>query len=154
MGNIYDLHNLLQDLHPKIKFTIEHSHKKLKILGILQKNENGQVIIDIYHKFTVTQQYLSFKSHHSQNCMKFIPCTLAHRICSRVSNKNHRKTHLEELRVTLHQRGYPKTLINKGFEWSEKITLTGLRSPQNIATNNPMYMSQHTAKTTQNYLKK
>ena len=31
-GDINELHNLLQNLHPKIKFTIEHSSKELTFL--------------------------------------------------------------------------------------------------------------------------
>ena len=36
-GNINNLHKLLQNLHPKIKFTIEHNFKELPILDILIK---------------------------------------------------------------------------------------------------------------------
>ena len=39
-GNINDLHNLLQNLRPKIKFTKEHSFKELPFLDILIKTEN------------------------------------------------------------------------------------------------------------------
>ena len=38
-GNIYELHNLLQNLHPKIKFTMEHSFKELPFLDILIKTK-------------------------------------------------------------------------------------------------------------------
>ena len=79
-GDVNELHNLLQNLHPKIKFTMEHSSKELSFLDILIKNINGQVITDIYHKPTDTQQYLHFKSHHFKDCIKSIPYTLAHRI--------------------------------------------------------------------------
>ena len=65
-GNINDLHNILQNLHPyylqwKIGF------KELPFLDILIKNENGEIITDINHKPTDTQQYLHFNSHHPQN---------------------------------------------------------------------------------------
>ena len=40
-GDINKLHNLIQNLHPKIKFTIEHSSKELPFLDILIKNVNG-----------------------------------------------------------------------------------------------------------------
>ena len=54
-GNIHELLNLLQNLYPKIKFTIEHIFKELQFLDILIKNENGQIITDIYHKPTKNQ---------------------------------------------------------------------------------------------------
>ena len=47
--NINNLYNLLQNLNLKIKFTIEHNFKELPFLDILIKNQNGQIILDIYH---------------------------------------------------------------------------------------------------------
>ena len=40
---------------------------------MLIKNENGQIITDIYHKPTDTQQYIHFKSHHPKSCIKSTP---------------------------------------------------------------------------------
>ena len=62
-GDINELDNLLQKLHPKMKFTMEHSFKDRPFLDILIKNENGQIITDINHKPTDTQQYPHFNSH-------------------------------------------------------------------------------------------
>ena len=67
--------------------------------------------IYLNHKPTETQQYLHFKSH--QNCVKFIPYTLAHRIYPEMTDKNRRKTCLKELRTALNQTGYATALINK-----------------------------------------
>ena len=49
-GDINDLHDLLQNLHPKIKFAMEHSSKELPFLDILIKNVNSQIITDIYQQ--------------------------------------------------------------------------------------------------------
>ena len=129
--DIKELHNLLQNLHPKMKFTMEHSLKELPLLDILIKRVNSQIITDIYHKPTDTQQYLHFKSHHPQNSIKSIPYTLAHRIHIIITDKNLKKTRLKELHKTLHQRGYPTTLINKGLELAEKIPQRELRNKKN-----------------------
>ena len=64
---IYILHNLLPNLHPEINITLKNSFKELPFLDILIKNQNGQIIIDIYHKSTDTRQYHLFKSHNSKN---------------------------------------------------------------------------------------
>ena len=68
---------LLQNLHPKIKFTMEHSSKELPFLDILIKNVNGQIIIDLYHKPTIPPLQ---KSPPQKNCIKSILYTLARRI--------------------------------------------------------------------------
>ena len=125
-GNIDNLHNILQRLHPKIKFTMEYSFKELPFFDMHIKNENGEIITDIYHKPTDTQQYFHFNRYHPQNCLKSIPYTLAWKICTIIANKKLRKFHLKELYIKLHQRGYPKTLISKGI--AEKIPLKELRS--------------------------
>ena len=92
---------------------MEYSFKEQPFLDILIKNENGDIITDIYHKPTDTQQYLHFKSHRPKNCLKFISYTLERRLCTIIANKKLRKFRLKELYINLHQRGYPKTLINK-----------------------------------------
>ena len=43
------------------------------------------------------------------------------------TDKNLRKTHLKELKTNLNQRGYPTTVINKGFE---KVQQWELRNPK------------------------
>ena len=95
---IKDLHNVLQNLHPKIKFTIKHNSKEQQFLDIIIKNQNGQIIIDIYHKPSDIEEYSNFKSSHLKNCIKSIAC----RICTIVTNKNLWQTCLEELRITLY----------------------------------------------------
>ena len=100
----------------KINFTIEHNFKEQPSLEILIKNQNGQIITDIYYKHTDTQLYRHLKRHHPKNCIKSIPYILARRICAVVIHKNLQQTQLKDLGVTLHYRGYFITLINKRFE--------------------------------------
>ena len=129
-GDIYKLHNLLQNLHPQIKFTMEDSLKEFLFLDILIKNVNGQIITDIYHKPTDTQQYLHFRSHDPKNCIKSIPYTLVRRIHTIITDKNLKKTCLKEQHTTLHLRGYPTTLINKGLEFAEKNDPKRIKEPE------------------------
>ena len=58
-------HYLFQNLHPEIKFTLEHNSKELPFLEILIKNQNRQIISAIYHKPIVTQL-----CHHPKSCIK------------------------------------------------------------------------------------
>ena len=86
-GGINELHNLRQNLNPKIKFTIEHISKERPFLDTLIKNVNGRIIIDIYHKPTDIQQYLKFNSHHPPNCIKATPYTLVRTIHTIIMDK-------------------------------------------------------------------
>ena len=108
---------------------MERISKELSFLESLIKNENGQIITDIYHKLTDIQQYLHFNSYHSKNWIKSIPYTLARRIGTIVTKENLRKIRLKELRTTFHRWGYPTTLINKGFWISWKNTIERTTNP-------------------------
>ena len=55
------------------------------------KSENGQIITDIYHKPTDTQQYLHSNSYHHKNCIKPTPYNVAHKICTIIPHKNLKK---------------------------------------------------------------
>ena len=70
---------------------MEHSFKKLPFLDILVKNLNSQIITDIYHKPTDTQQYLHLGSHHPKHCIKSIPYMLSRRGYTIITDKNLRK---------------------------------------------------------------
>ena len=74
-SNINDFCKLLPNLHSKIKFIMEHSFRNLPFLDILIKNQNGQIIVNIYHKITDTEQYLQFNSHRPKNWIEYIPYT-------------------------------------------------------------------------------
>ena len=53
-------------------------------------------------------------------------------------DKNLKKTCLKELHTTLHQRGYPTTLINKGLEFAKKIPHRELRNTKKHNNEKPL----------------
>ena len=106
-GEINDFHNILQNIHPNIKFTMECSVKEIPFLDILLQVDGQVISTDIYRKPTDTQQYLHFKSQHPKTCLKAIPYNLARRICTIVSDKNLREIRLSELRKALLNRAFP-----------------------------------------------
>ena len=87
-SSIKNLHNLLQNVDPKIKLSIEHNFKDLTFLGILIENENAQIISDIYHKSTDTQQYLHFMSNHAKDGIKSITLNILNEYRLIYSQKN------------------------------------------------------------------
>ena len=80
---------------PRKNFTMKQSSKELTFLDILIKNVNGQIITDIYHKPTDTQQSLRFKSRHPKSCVKSIPHTLARKIQTIITDKKIKKLTLK-----------------------------------------------------------
>ena len=95
---------------------------------MLSKNQNSLIIRDIYHKSTDIQQDLLFNSYHSQNWINSLFCTQAWTIYTMVTKKHIRLTHRQWFHVTLHRRWYPISLINKGFELAENMSLKEQRT--------------------------
>ena len=54
------LFNMLNNINPKIQFTMEFSSEKLLFLDILICKENTEIHTDIYYKGTDSHQYLDF----------------------------------------------------------------------------------------------
>ena len=62
--------------------------------------------------------------------IKSIPYMLSRTIHTIMIDKNLKKLQPKELHTTLHQRGYPTTLMNKVLELAEKIPQRELRNPK------------------------
>ena len=72
--------NLLNSVHPSIRFTMEHSKKELRFGDILIKRDNDKIWMDVFHKSTDTQRCLPFSSSHLNHFKSNIPLILARRI--------------------------------------------------------------------------
>ena len=100
------LKNVLNNLHPTIKFTEEprkfdNFSKRLVInfLGItVLLHENGYVETDIIYKETNTHEYLNYNSHHPSDIKYNIPFNLAKHILVFVSYKQKVAFRSKELR--------------------------------------------------------
>ena len=65
-----EFHELLNNLHTDIKFTIEQSDIQLSFLDILLIKKGKELSTDIYFKITDTKQYLNFHSCHPNHTKK------------------------------------------------------------------------------------
>ena len=122
-----ELHKLLNDLHPKLQFTMKAHKTQLPFLDILLCKDGKTNYTDIYYKRTDSHQYLDFSSCHPKHCKTNIPYTLARRICTIITNRNIREQRLEELKTFLIRRNYPTTLINASFEKAKGQSIEELR---------------------------
>ena len=73
-------HQLLNELDPNIKFTIERSDTKLPFLDVLVIKADTKLLTDIYYKPTDTHQYLHFGSCHPHHTKTAIPYNLVKRL--------------------------------------------------------------------------
>lgn len=136
LSDIRNLHQELNSIHPRLKFTMEHSKLEISFLDILLKREEKYIITDIFNKTTDTKQYLHFKSCHPRSTKDNIPYNLARRICTIISKPSLRMQRLEEMKTNLTKRGYPEKLIQRGIEKATKIPLEILRTTNRKEENN------------------
>ena len=103
-GSIKNLYGIFQNLHPKIKFPIEHNFQEVTFLNNVIKNQNSQIITYINPKPTNTQHSLHFMNHYHKSCIKSTHYILALRICTIVTYKNFQQVRQRELCVTINKR--------------------------------------------------
>lgn len=91
--DLYKFKDLINSLHPSIKFTMETSDTQLPFLDILIL-KSGR-----HYKSTDTHQYLNCHSCHPSHTKRKIPYCMARRICAIVSDHNIREVRLKELKM-------------------------------------------------------
>lgn len=122
-------HELLNNIDPDIKFTIEESQHDISFLDICITHEGESLSTDIYYKPTDTHQYLHFNSCHPRHTKRAIPYNLARRICTIVSDEKKRNQRLEEMKKYLRNQGYPIKLIEDGIMKAKNLDRKQLINP-------------------------
>ncbi|XP_062609924.1 uncharacterized protein LOC134271725 [Saccostrea cucullata] len=123
------LNDILNELDPDIKFTMEKSSTQLPFLDVLICKENNKIATDIFYKSTDTHQYLHFGSSHPRHIKRAIPYNLARRICTIVSEEETRNQRLDELKIFLTDQHYPLSLINDGIRKAKELDREELINP-------------------------
>ncbi|XP_062604091.1 uncharacterized protein LOC134265884, partial [Saccostrea cucullata] len=123
------LNDILNELDPDIKFTMEKSSTQLPFLDVLICKENNKIATDIFYKSTDTHQYLHFGFSHPRHIKRAIPYNLARRICTIVSEEETRNQRLDELKIFLTDQHYPLSLINDGIRKAKELDREELINP-------------------------
>jgi hypothetical protein len=121
-GDISNLKQILESLHPSISFTMEADDKELHFLDVKIYIENNKLETDIFHKITDSRSYVPFTSAHPKHVLLNIPYTLAKRIYMIVSNSHRKQIRLDELKRILLKLQYPHTLIENSFIRAATVT--------------------------------
>ena len=125
----------LNNIHPSIKFTTNHSLTNVPFLDVMVSLHNGTIETDLYTKPTDKHQHLLSSSCHPQHTKTAIPFSLAlrlRRICSTDAKFTLR---LNELRTYLLARGYGNTFLDSQFKRATNISRTeALRTNRHDST--------------------
>jgi hypothetical protein len=124
-----ELHNMLNNLHPSIKFTMEKSTAELPFLDILIIKQGRKIITDLYYKKTDSHQYILINSCHPLHVKRNIPFNMARRVCTIVIEETRRNNRLQELKSFLFQQKYPTNLVDTAIDKAKSIPVADLRNP-------------------------
>ena len=164
-ANIEEFLDLLNSLHPDIKFTMEKGVEHTTISGTCQKLNfldiiiilmgDGTIKTDIFYKDTNTHDYLDYHSSHPKHVKDNIPFTLAKKIHVFVSDPDTEKLRLDELRKYLLKCNYDPKVIDRGFRNAFLQGPAPAPTRNNItlvSTFSPNYDIRHVTKTAQKLL--
>ena len=130
MSPINNFHQILNNLHPSIKFTMEYNKNEMNFLDIKMIVKGENIITDIFYKATDTLNYVPFKSAHPKHTLLNIPCNLARRLCTIVDERMTLEERLSKLEQVLKHLGYPQHIIKNGIEKAKRIPQETLRRPK------------------------
>ena len=106
--------NYLKNIHPSIKFTIQHEDDKhsLSFLDIaLTRNHDGTLNHAVFRKPTHTDRYLNYRSFHHPAIKSSVCKTLINRAYN-VCDKESISKELDHLNVVLQQNCFPANKIS------------------------------------------
>ena len=124
------LHEILNNLHNDISFTMQFSNVEQSFLDVLVQNKKGHIETDIFYKNTDSRQYLLFYSCHPRHTKFNIPYNLARRLRTIVSEEQVLKYRMQELKSFLLKQKYPHQIINYGLEKAMTLDKDLLRKVQ------------------------
>ena len=115
--------SFLNDIHPTIKFTCDHSFTSIPFLDVNVSLCNGKIVTDLYTKPTDKHQYLLHSSCHPIHTKRAIPFSLALRLRSICSTNETFTLRTNELNIDyLHKRGYNRYFLQPEIQRVKNIT--------------------------------
>ena len=119
--------SILNQINNNIQFSMEKSQTRLTFLDIMISKSGAKIWMDIYYNPTDSKRYVPFTSNHPWHCLTYLPFSLARRICTIVENENVKEKRFKELKKTLLEQKYPKSLIEASILRAKEIPLEILR---------------------------
>ena len=122
LENLNTFVNYLNNLHPTIKFTSNHSFTNIPFLDVMVSLKDGLIETDLYTKPTDKHQYLFSSSCHPHHTKKGIPFGLALRLRRICSTDNTFYFRTKELTSFLIKRGYKHAFIEQQIARATSIS--------------------------------
>ena len=142
--DFHEVFDLLNEMHPSIKFTMEGSDTQLKYLDVLvYKTPLGFKTV-VSSKDTDSGTYLHYTSSHPRHCRDNIPFSMARRVKSLTDEEYLAELKMEELAMKLSVGGYPEGLVNCAIEGAMGLSTTDLRNHKKETSDDDIITFVHT----------
>ena len=117
------LHSILNQVNDNVQFTMKKSQTRLPFLDIMMNKSGTKSGWIFTTNATDSKRYVLFTSNHPQHCLANIPLSFARRTFTIVENENVKEKCFKELRKTLVEQKYPKSLIEASILELKKFLL-------------------------------
>ena len=144
LGNFNDVFNLMNELHPMLKFTSERSFEKLIYLDIILYKTDNCIKTEIYHKETDVDTVLPYDSCHPRHILRNIPFNAARRIKTLTDDPKKVEYNFDKLRQKFIKAKYPLGIIETAIDSARKLTTSELRCTKNKEENINVLAFVHT----------
>lgn len=122
-----EVFDILNNMHPSIKFTMECSESQLKYLDVLvYKTPLGFKTV-VNAKDTDSGTYLNYTSSHPRHCRDNIPFSMARRVKALTDDEALAETKMSELKSRLLAGSYPEGLVNSAVQDAMMLSTAELR---------------------------
>jgi len=111
LSKLEELQQHLNDVHPTIKFTFEHSYSTVNYLDITIEARNNRCYIKPYFKSTNTFSYVMGDSYHPKSTFKNILIGENNRILRNCSTETDYIETMDMLRSKFSQRNFPLDVL-------------------------------------------
>jgi hypothetical protein len=141
---LQDIFILLNNLHPKLKFTSEHSKESLVFLDVtVLKTANG-IKTQIYQKDTDIDTILPYDSSHPRHTVKSIPFNLARRIKTLTDDAETAEFKLLDPQDRFLRCGYPPGVVRTAVNNACNLSTKELRSQKSNKDKDQVLTFVHT----------
>ena len=145
LGDFTVILNLMNQLHPSIKFTSVCDNFKLVYLNVTILKTNKGFLTEIYNKETDSDTYLPFASSHPHHCKVAIPFELARSVRTLTDKNETVEKKLKTLGERLQRCGYPQGVVVTACQKARFLNIDDLRKTKekNIVNNEIPFVHQY-----------
>ena len=119
--------DILNNIHPSLKFTFNSSSTQLPFLDVMIIIRNNRIITDIYRKPTDSMNFVHFHSCHPRHVKRNIPFTVCRRVCAIATDPLIQKKRLKELECAFTRLKCPRRLITEAINRARALDINELR---------------------------